>query len=233
MFSRTNEATARVLAKNGCEVVVPRGQACCGALHVHLGRREQGKALARQNVLAFSAEDVDAIVINAAGCGAMMKEYGDLLADDPELSEKAKAAAGKSRDISEFLASIELNTEFGEVRARAAYHDACHLAHAQKITAAPRNLLAQVPGLELIPLAESDVCCGSAGPYSLVEPEMAARLLKRKVRHIRETGADMVISGNPGCNLQIASGLREEGLDKIEVLHTVDVLDRAYRVRKG
>jgi len=229
MFSRTNDATARILARNGCEVVIPKGQVCCGALQVHMGDPEGGQALARKNVLAFAAEDVDAIVINAAGCGATMKDYGELLVDDPDLGETAKAVAGKCRDISEFLTAIDLDTDFGEVRARAAYHDACHLAHAQKITSEPRTLLEQIPGLELVPLKESDTCCGSAGPYNLFEPEMASRLLKRKVRNIKETGADIVISGNPGCNLQIAAGLREEGLDHIEVLHTIDLLDRAYQ----
>lgn len=229
MFSPTNAATARVLSKNGCEVVVPRDQVCCGALHAHLGYSEEAKELARKNIRAFAAQDVDAIVVNAAGCGAHMKQYGEMFADDPELREKAEVVAAKTRDISEFLASIDISTELGEVKARATYHDACHLAHAQKVVSQPRQLLSQIPGLELVPLNESDMCCGSAGPYNLVQPEMAARLQQRKIRNIRETGAEMVISGNPGCNIQIESGLKAEGLSHVEVAHTVDVLDRAYR----
>lgn len=228
MFSRQNEATARVLARNGCEVIVPSGQGCCGSLHMHMGYRQAGTDLVKNNLDVFEPDEFDAIISNAAGCGAMMKEYGEVFADDPAYAKRAHAFAAKTQDLSEFLASIELNTEFGEVRAKATYHDACHLVHAQKVSAQPRALLEKIPGLELVPLTESELCCGSAGPYNLVEPEMADRLQARKVNHIIETGADMVVMGNPGCMIQIDNGLKKQGVD-MEVLHTVEVLDRAYQ----
>ncbi|MBI2190848.1 MAG: 4Fe-4S dicluster domain-containing protein [Planctomycetes bacterium] len=231
LFSRTNQATARVLARNGCDVLVPRGQVCCGSLHLHMGFREEGLALARANLDAFSPDDVDAILINAAGCGAMMKEYDKLFAGDASCAARAESFTRKTKDMSEFLASIDLNTQFGEVKARAVYHDACHLAHAQKVRTQPRQLLQKIPGLELVPLAESDMCCGSAGPYNLVEPEMAQQLLQRKMDNLAKTGAQLVVTGNPGCILQIAQGVRERGLP-MEVCHTVDVLDRAYQAAR-
>ena len=233
MFAHTNEATARVLAKNGCEVVIPRGMGCCGALHTHMGYHDEGCDLARKNVNALNPDDVDAIIINAAGCGAMVKKYGELLDDQPGISGAAKQFAAKAKDVSEFLDEIELNTEFGPVPARAAYHDACHLAHAQKVRLQPRKLLQKIPELELVPLNESDMCCGSAGPYNLVEPDMAERLQKRKVSNVEAAGVDLVINGNPGCSLQIQAGLKTAGLEHVEVLHTVEVLDRAYRAAES
>jgi glycolate oxidase iron-sulfur subunit len=228
MFSRTHETTLRVLTRNGCEVIVPAGQACCGALHMHLGQEKEARDLARRNLHAFPVDEVDAILSNAAGCGAMLKTYGDLFADDPVYAARAAAFAAKARDISEFLASIELNVELGEIRVRATYDDPCHLIHAQQIRDEPRRLLGRIPGLELVPLPESEMCCGSAGPYNLIQPAMADRLLRRKVAHILGTGARMVITGNPGCLLQIRAGLRRAGAD-LEVIHTIDLLDRAYR----
>lgn len=229
MFAQTNEATARVLSKNGCEVVIPPGMGCCGALHTHMGYHGEGCDFARKNVNALNPADVDAIIINAAGCGAMVKQYGELLEDQAGIANAAAEFAAKTRDVSEFLDEIELNTEFGPYPARAVYHDACHLAHAQRVRLQPRKLLQQIPELELVPLNESDMCCGSAGPYNLVEPEMAERLQKRKVSNVAAADVDLVINGNPGCSLQILAGLKTAGLEHVEVLHTVEVLDRAYR----
>ena len=228
VFRDINEASIRVLAANDCEVVTPREQRCCGALHVHSGEAEQGRALARANIDAFEHWNCDYIIINAAGCGSNLKEYGHLLRDDPHYAERAAAFSAKVKDISEFLAMIDLNPKLGEVKRRVTYHDACHLAHGQKIKSQPRALLKRIPGLELVDLKEADWCCGSAGIYNITNQEMAGQLLARKMGHIENTRAQVVATGNPGCMMQIAQGARQRDLP-IEALHPIQLLDEAYR----
>jgi glycolate oxidase iron-sulfur subunit len=227
VFGAHNRATARVLAKNGWEVVVPAGRGCCGALHAHGGDHAGAIDLARRTIDAFEATKADAIVVNTSGCGAHMKGYGALLAGDARYRERAASFARSVRDVSEFLAGTPLRGPLSPVPMTVAYHDPCHVVHGQKIKAEPRTLLAQIPGLTLVNLAESDWCCGSAGIYNLTQPEMAERLLARKVAHIVESGAEAVVTANPGCILQIQQGLRERGRD-VKVLHLVEVLSRAY-----
>jgi glycolate oxidase iron-sulfur subunit len=226
MFPETTAATARVLQANGCEVVVPRGQVCCGAIHYHSGVEAPALALARQNIKAFAAEGVDAIVVNAAGCGAMLKDYAHVL--PLQLHDDAARFVAKVKDISEFLVSLGPIAPRGKVPLKVAYHDACHLCHGQQIRSQPRALLAMIPGLELVPLEETEICCGAAGTYNLTQPEMSERLGRRKVDHIEATGARMVVTGNVGCILQIAKVIKERGR-AIEVAHPVDLLDRSYR----
>ncbi|MBW3541132.1 MAG: 4Fe-4S dicluster domain-containing protein [Planctomycetes bacterium] len=232
MFPETNRATARVLAANGCDVLIPRNQQCCGAIHYHSGAGEPALAFANANVQAFHPDDVDAIIVNVAGCGSMLKDYGhvahELAPENQQLKDSLGGFAAKVKDVSEFLAKLGPRPPAGEVRLKATYHDACHLVHAQKVRSQPRELLSLVPGLELIPLPESDICCGAAGSYNLTEPEMADRLARRKLENILATGAEAVITGNAGCALQIHSALRQSG-ERIPVLHPMDVLDRAYR----
>ncbi len=226
MFPGTTAATARVLQANGCEVHIPRGQNCCGAIHYHSGSEGPAVAFARRNITALDPDRFDAIVTNVAGCGAMLKDYHHLL--PPADHDRAVAFISKVRDISEFLMNLGPIAPTHPVPIRATYHDPCHLAHAQQIKAAPRELLGLIPGLELVPLAESDLCCGAAGTYNLTQPEMADRLGRRKLANIRATGAGTVVTGNVGCILQIARQAKAEGAP-IEVVHPVDLLDRAYR----
>jgi glycolate oxidase iron-sulfur subunit len=224
----THRATAAVLSAAGAEVAwSPASAGCCGALHAHSGDHAGALELARQTIATFEAAGVEAIIVNASGCGAHMKAYGTLLADDPEWAERARRFAAGVRDVSEFLASAPLRGPLRPVAITVTYHDPCHVVHGQKIRGAPRALLAQVPGLQLRDLPESDWCCGSAGIYNLTQPEMADRLLRRKVRHVVGTGADAVVTANPGCILQIQQGLREAG-SSVEVRHLIEVLDRAY-----
>jgi glycolate oxidase iron-sulfur subunit len=230
LFPETNVATARVLQRNGCDVWVPRGQGCCGALHYHSGLQAPAQQFASANCEAFApaltdgTEQVDAIIVNAAGCGAMLKDYGHLVHDQPGVG---KAFASKVRDVTEFL--IELGPVKPEhpLPLRATYHDACHLCHAQQIRKQPRQLLEMIPGLELVPLAETEICCGAAGSYNLTQPEMAERLGERKANHIAATGAQAVLAGNVGCLLQIARHLRR-GRPDIWVAHTIDALWASY-----
>lgn len=231
LFGDTNTATVRVLAANGCEVIVPHGQGCCGALHVHSGEKRMAQRLARQNIAAFEASGADYYIINAAGCGSTLKEYDALLEDDPAWAERARRFVAKMRDVSEFLAEAGLTMPLGVVRARATYHDACHLAHGQKVTEQPRELLARIPGLELVPLPESDTCCGSAGIYNLTHYDLAMEILEWKVDAIASTGAEMVVASNPGCLIQIEHGLAKRGL-RVEVIHPIDLLDRSLRAAK-
>jgi glycolate oxidase iron-sulfur subunit len=228
IFPETNAATAHVLQQNGCEVVIPPGQACCGAMHYHSGVEQPALDLARRNISAFGAAEVDAIVVNAAGCGAMLKDYHHILPPD-ERDEAARFTA-KIKDVSEFLVALGPIAPRNAIAARVAYHDACHLCHAQQIRSQPRALLAMIPGLELVPLEESEICCGAAGTYNLTQPEMSERLGRRKVEHIEATGAEIVATGNVGCILQIARQIKERGRS-IQVAHPVDLLDRAYRAR--
>lgn len=226
MFPETNAATARVLQQNGCEVVVPRSQVCCGAIHYHSGVEEPALALARTNLAAFNPDEFDAIIVNAAGCGAMLKDYAHLL---PAADHDAAARfVAKVKDISEFLVKLGPIAPKHSIKQRVAYHDACHLCHGQQIRSQPRQLLAMIPGLELLPLEESELCCGAAGTYNLTQPEMSERLGRRKMDNIAATGAEVVATGNVGCILQIARKVKERG-SAIEVLHPVDLLDRAYR----
>jgi|YNPMSStandDraft_1061717.scaffolds.fasta_scaffold00611_7 glycolate oxidase iron-sulfur subunit len=229
-FTRLNEATVRVLQKNGCEVVIPRGQTCCGALHAHTGALERARDLARRNIEVFLAEDCDAIVTNAAGCGSTMKEYGELLVNDAEYAERAHAFASRVRDVTEFLATIGLRGELGPVNAVVTYQDSCHLAHAQKIRAAPRQLLAAIPGLHFSELPSADICCGSAGIYNVVQAEMADAILGSKMEQINATGATIVTTANPGCLLQLRYGVARWGRGQ-RVLHVIELLDEAYRAR--
>jgi glycolate oxidase iron-sulfur subunit len=232
VFRTHNEATLRCLARQGVEVVVPRAQRCCGALHAHAGEPEGARALARTTIAAFEAAGVEAVVVNAAGCGAHLKGYGHLLREDPAWAGRAAAFARQVVDATEFLARAPLVGPLGPLPLKVTYHDPCHLAHGQKVRAEPRALLRAVPGLELVELQEAEMCCGSAGIYNLTEPQMARRLLDRKLGHVEATGAATVVTANPGCILQIAAGLTARRRD-VEVLHVVEILDRAYAVAEG
>ncbi len=227
VFRPHNEATIRCLVRQGVEVRVPRAQGCCGALHAHAGEPERARALARATITAFEAGELEAVVVNAAGCGAHMKAYAHLLRGDPAWAGRAAAFARTVVDVTEFLARAPLAEPLGPLPLRATYHDPCHLAHGQQVRSAPRALLRAVPGLELVELGEAEMCCGSAGIYNLTEPVMAQRLLDRKMAHVEATGAATVVTANPGCILQLAAGLRARGRN-VEVLHVVEVLDRAY-----
>jgi glycolate oxidase iron-sulfur subunit len=226
MFRHVNWATARVLQQNGCDVHVPSTQECCGAIHFHAGSSQPAQKFADQNMEAFPVERFDAIINNIAGCGSMLKDYGHHWQDE---EQPARAAwSRKVRDINEFLYELGLTPPEGEIRAVVTYHDACHLRHAQKIYDAPRRLLAQIPGLELRELPETELCCGAAGTYNLTEPEMSARLSRRKLENIRRTGARIAITSNAGCALQIARESREQG-DQLAVVHPMELLDWSYR----
>jgi glycolate oxidase iron-sulfur subunit len=227
-FARLNEATVRVLQRNGCEVIVPDGQTCCGALHVHSGLRENARTLARRNVDTLVGAGLDAIITNAAGCGSTLKEYHELLEHDAAYAEKARRFVSLVRDVNEFLASIELNTAMGEWRRKVTYQDSCHLAHGQKVKTQPRKLLGAVPGLELREMASADICCGSAGIYNVVQHEMAMAVLDRKMDAVNRTGAEVIVTANPGCMLQLKAGARSRGGGQ-RVMHVVEVLDEAYR----
>jgi len=228
VFGDTNAATARVLGRNGVEVIPTAGQTCCGALHAHAGERERARELARRNIAAFERSGPDAIIVNAAGCGAAMKEYGWLLKDDPEWSARASAFAAKVRDATEYLGDLGISERPGTLHGRVAWDDPCHLLHGQKIREQPRALLAAIPGLDIVPLAEADWCCGSAGTYNVTQPELARSILDRKVANIVRSGADTVVTANPGCLMQIQSGLRQAGTS-VRVVHLLDLLDEAYR----
>ena len=227
MFNATNLATIRVLQQNGCEVVVPESAGCCGALHLHSGFESDAKERAKALLLSLNSVEMDAFVVNSAGCGSTLKEYVEMFADDPGYSDIAAKLAGKVKDISEFLMEIGMKAPTGTFSETVAYHDACHLAHGQKITTQPRKLLSSIPGLKLVDLPESDTCCGSAGTYNLFQPEMAARLQQRKIDFIEQTGATIVATGNPGCLAWIEQGCKERGLP-VRVMHPVDILDQVY-----
>lgn len=227
-FARLNEATVRVLQRNGCEVVIPAAQNCCGALHLHSGLAGQARALARSNIDVFLAEDFDALITNAAGCGSTLKEYDHLLHSDPAYRDRALEFKQKMKDITEFLASIELNPAMAPIDAVATYQDSCHLAHGQKIRTAPRKLLKAIPGLRFREMPMADLCCGSAGIYNVVESDMANRILQRKMEYVATTKASMIVTANPGCMLQLAAGARLYGSGQ-RVAHVVEVLDEAYK----
>jgi glycolate oxidase iron-sulfur subunit len=226
MFRHTHWATARVLQKNGCDVLVPRNQACCGAIHFHAGASEPAREFADANLTAFDFQQIDAIVVNVAGCGAMLKDYGHHWHDDRQIDRTAFAA--KVQDIHEFLDQLGIVPPTGRIGLVATYHDACHLAHAQKIRQAPRRLLAQVPGLVLKDLPETEICCGAAGTYNLTEPELSDRLSRRKLANVLKTGARAVLTANAGCLLQIDREARRQN-ERLWIAHPIDVLDMSYR----
>ena len=222
LFGEVNAATLRVLAANGFEVVVPRGQACCGALHAHAGDADAARALARRNARAFADAEVEVVVVNAAGCGAAMRDAAQWLPGEGE------ALAGSIRDVSEWLEAAGLRAPRGRIDARVCYDDPCHLLHAQRIGAAPRKLLAQIPGLQLLAHGDAGACCGAAGIYNLTHPAMSRAVLERKMRFLAEADPDLIASGNPGCMMQLAAGARRAGL-RARVVHPVTLLDAAYR----
>jgi len=225
MFGSTNANSVKLLNVAGYDVIVPPSQGCCGALHAHNGNLEAARDAARANIAAFEPLELDAVIINAAGCGSTLKEYGQLLADDPAWAERGRTFSAKIKDITEFLAASNflstLNPQPSTLRVT--YHDACHLAHAQRITKPPRGLVKVIAGKNFVDLPEADVCCGSAGTYNLTEPEMAARLQRRKVENILQTNADLVVTSNPGCLLQIQAGLRKAG-SPARAVHIADFL---------
>jgi glycolate oxidase iron-sulfur subunit len=224
LFPEVNTATARVLAFEGCDVIVPPRQGCCGALSLHGGRRSEAAEFARNTIAAFEQAGVDAVIVNAAGCGSAMKEYGQLLAGDPERAERAARFSANVRDFSEFLVELGPAAPRAELPLTIAYHDACHLGHAQRVTAQPRSLLRGIPGVTVTEVADAATCCGSAGIYNLVQPVAAAELGARKAAAVRATEADLVVSGNPGCTLQIARALATTG-QPMPVAHVAEVLD--------
>jgi glycolate oxidase iron-sulfur subunit len=224
-FGKVNHATVRVLAAEGCSVNAPGSQGCCGALPLHAGRIEQARSLARHNIEVFEKAGVDRIAVNAAGCGSAMKEYGELFADDPVWAARAKAIAAKVRDVTELLVDLgEQRAVRRPLPARLVYHDACHLAHGQDVRTQPRALLQGIPGIELLTPGESEICCGSAGIYNLVQPGPAAQLGARKVRHIAALSPDMIATANPGCTLQIAAAARGLGHDW-PIFHPIELID--------
>jgi glycolate oxidase iron-sulfur subunit len=228
LFPEINSATVSVLSQNGCEVIIPKNQGCCGALSLHSGRLSEARDFARSNIDVFEKYDVDAVIVNSAGCGSTMKEYGELLNNNPSYDERAEKVTKKTKDVMEFLADIGLQGELKELKLRVTYQDACHIAHAQRIKEHPRKIIKHIPGIEFVELPESDLCCGSAGIYNLIEAEMADRLLERKISKLKETGVQVLVAGNPGCLLQIAMGIKQHGLN-IRTAHPVELLDWAYK----
>jgi glycolate oxidase iron-sulfur subunit len=227
LFGATNRATERVLRRNGCELVEVGKQMCCGALHAHAGQLESARQLARANIDAFLAGHCDWVVVNAAGCGAAMKEYGALLADDPQYADSASAFSRKVKDITELLVERGIAKPDREIKRRVTYDAPCHLYHAQRVTQAPLDLLKAVPGIELVPLRGAETCCGGAGIYNLQHPQLSGEILADKLAAIRESGADTVVTANPGCIMQISAGARINQLP-IAVIHPVELLDAAY-----
>jgi len=228
-FSHVNAATARVLVAEGCEVVIPREQECCGALMVHSGLEDEAIELAKKMITAFESANVDTIVINSAGCGSSMKEYGHLLRDDAVWAERAAAFSAKCKDITEILCELEPQAARNPLKIRVAYHDACHLQHAQGVQAQPRKLLGGIPQLEVAEIPEGSLCCGSAGVYNLLQSETANQLGDRKVENLLTTGAEAVLSANPGCLLQLMNGLRRRGMKAMPAFHMVELLDASIR----
>jgi glycolate oxidase iron-sulfur subunit len=240
LFGETNANSVTLLNRAGCDVVAPAGQVCCGALHAHSGRLDRARDCARRNITVFERHRLDAIIINAAGCGSTLKEYGHLLREDPEWAGRAAQFSAKVKDLTEWLVERGGNNQQStidnrhptlnvqhptfSIRGPVTYHDACHLAHPQRITREPRQLVRAAAGARFVELPESDVCCGSAGSYNLTEPAMAARLQRRKVECILQTGAQTVVTTNPGCILQIRAGLARAGAREVRVVHIADFL---------
>ncbi|MDJ0567790.1 MAG: heterodisulfide reductase-related iron-sulfur binding cluster [Pleurocapsa sp. MO_192.B19] len=233
-FSPVNEATVRVLTANGCEVVIPRSQGCCAALPAHQGQEAQAQTLARQMIDSFINQDLDAIIINAAGCGHTLKEYGHILADDPEYAEKAQEFSSKVKDVQEFLSKIELTAELhplASAELSVVYQDACHLLHGQKISLEPRQLLRKIPGVKLREPIDASLCCGSAGIYNMLQPETADELGRQKATNLINTGASLIASPNPGCSLQIQKHLDLQN-SPIKLLHPIELLDYSIQGKK-
>ncbi len=230
-FARTNEATARVLTENGCAVSAPAAPLCCGALHVHAGDRKTAQAMARRMIDAILPLRPDIIVINAAGCGSTLKEYDHLLADDPAYAGRAREFSERVRDVNEALVALPFRAPRAGLARRVTYQDACHLVHAQRVREQPRIILRSIPSLDFVELRGSDDCCGSAGIYNVTQPDTSMVLLDRKMDAVIETGAEILVTANPGCAIQIGAGIRARGLSMV-VAHPVDLLDRAYRAEK-
>ncbi len=225
-FADTDRATARVLTRNGCEVIAVAGQGCCGALAVHAGEPDTGRACAKRNIVAFEQQGLEAVIVNAAGCGAALKEYPHLFHGDPEWEERARRFSASVRDAAEYLDQIGI-TPPGPLPRKVTYQEPCHLAHAQRITEAPRRLLRAIPELRLVEMEESALCCGSAGIYNVTNPGMSQQLAERKLRNALDTGADTIVSANPGCIMQLTGGLRQRQ-SPVRVQHLMDLLDEAY-----
>ena len=226
------DAVVRVLVRNGCQVVVPRGQVCCGAINSHVGDVETARQLARRNIDVFSAAGVEAVVVASAGCGARMKEYGHLLEEDREYADRARELSAKVRDVHEFLAELPMDPPQASLPYAVTYQDSCHLAHAQRLKEPPRRLLRSIPGLRLVEMEGSDVCCGAGGTYTITEREFSLRVLEAKLRSVEATGADVLATANPGCVLQLRYGVERKGLN-IPVRYVTDLLDEAYRREGG
>jgi glycolate oxidase iron-sulfur subunit len=225
MFSDINEATIRVLTRNGNDVIIPQNQTCCGALHVHAGDRETGRKLAKQNIEAF--KDADRVIVNAAGCGSMLKEYPELFREDPEWYMKAEEFSRKVEDITKYLYDTGYEKPKAAINTRITYHDACHLAHGQGVRQEPRDILLSIPGVEMVHMPNADRCCGSAGIYNITNPEMAEAILQSKMENVPED-VEIITMGNPGCMLQMALGVRKYGRNQ-QIVHTVQLLDWAYQ----
>jgi glycolate oxidase iron-sulfur subunit len=227
-FPEVNSATVRILAAEGCDVLLPSGQGCCGALSVHNGRKAEAQRFARKLIDTFEHTGMDRFVVNAAGCGSSLKEYDVLLADDPAYAQRAAAFTAKVRDLSELLDELGPAAERHPIEITVAYHDACHLAHAQGVRAQPRALLRGIPGLQLAEIADPEICCGSAGVWNVLHPEPAAELGDRKARDVLATGAELLVTANPGCLMQVAAAVRRSG-GEIALAHTAQVLDASIR----
>ena len=228
VHASTMEAAVRVLNRNGCDVAVPLGQGCCGALNLHSGDIDMARNMARRNIDVFLDAGVERIVVASAGCGSSMKEYHELLKDDPQYRDKAAAFSGMTVDITEFLVSLPLDPPKGVVKRCVTYQDSCHLAHAQRITQPPRTILNVIPGLNFVEMENSSRCCGAAGIYSITQRELSRKLLDSKMSSVAATGADMLVTANPGCVIQLETGLRMAGIPG-RVCHVIDILDEAYR----
>ena len=227
LFRHVNDATERVLKINDCSVLEVESQVCCGALHAHSGDLETARDLARRNIDAFERSPDAFVIVNAAGCGAMMKEYGHLLHDDPEYAARAEALSARVRDISELLVSIGIK-KGAPLKARVTYDAPCHLYHAQRVQTAPQQILKSIPELDYIPLEGMQDCCGGAGVYNLSEPDMSERILKQKMERVKATGAEILVTANPGCHMQLAAGIERAGI-VCEVAHVIEMLDESYR----
>jgi len=227
LFAQTHAATARVLARNGCDVVILPGQWCCGALNLHAGERTHALQMARRNVDVFEKETLDAIIVNSAGCGATMKDYAGLLRDDPAYAARAALFAAKTKDATEFLCELGLRAKMRPLRTRVTYQDACHLAHGQGIRRQPRDLIRSIPELQYVELRNADRCCGAAGVYSLTHPGLAGQILDEKLDAIVDSGAELVVTANPGCQMQLQAGIAQRRLP-VRVCHVLDLLDLSY-----
>lgn len=231
LYPGTHEATVRVLARHGIHTVVPEAQRCCGALNLHSGDRRTARDLARRNVDAFLNAGVEAVIVNSAGCGSTLKEYGELLEHDVEYTEKARRFSALVKDLSEYLVGLPLQPPKASLPVRVTYQDSCHLVHAQKVRHAPRELLLSIPELRLVEMVAPDRCCGSAGVYSFAQRKMSLRILDDKMRDIASTGADVIATANPGCAMQLDTGVRRHGLGS-RIAHVIELLDEAYRAEE-